>query len=442
MNRTVRPSRRQFLRGAAGALPLPWLPSLLPRSAWGATLAPPQRLLFFYVPCGLQPEEFVPDRLGAGYDLKQITAPLVDVQADVSVLSGLVQGAGYDNRPGDHARGTGCFLTATTVKFTAGSDIENGISVDQVAAQAVGSATLLPSLQLGIDEGGTTGDCDSGYSCAYARNISWAGPSTPMPNVIDPTVAFNRLFAGTDLNLDADEVARRTLLRTSVLDHVAAQATALSGRMAYSDRLKLDEYLTGVRDLELKIEQLANQVCLPGESPPIDDDYAIRVQAMCDLMALAYSCDLTRFITFMLGNGGSNRSYGHIGVAGAHHELSHHQGDPAKLADLYAIGNWEVAQFAYLVGKLRDLTDADGSRVIDNSLLYFSSEIEDGNSHSHTGIPVLLAGGGGGAHTPGRHLDFGETAPMADLFLAMLDAVGVNPGTFGEDGTAPLAGLR
>ncbi|MBA2322260.1 MAG: DUF1552 domain-containing protein, partial [Deltaproteobacteria bacterium] len=340
------PSRRMLLRSAAACLPLPLLPSLLSREARAATLAAPKRLLFFFVPCGLQPEEMIPDRVGAGYDLKRILVPLAGVQSHVSVLSGLEQGAGDEDRAGDHARGTGAFLTATTPKFTAGADIENGISVDQIAAQQLGAATLLPSLQLGTEEGGTVGDCASGYSCAYLRNISWSGTTTPLPSIIDPGVAFSRMFSGMDLSVSTAEIERRKTIRSSILDHVLDQANSLHSRMGRSDQLKLDEYTTGVRELELKIQSLAESVCVPGEEPPPEYDTVLQVTLMMDMMAMAFECDITRHISFMLGNGGSNRSFPWLGVSGAHHEISHHMDEADNLEQLYAINTWEVEQYA------------------------------------------------------------------------------------------------
>lgn len=445
--RRAEPSRRLVLRSALSSLALPFLASALPRSAWAATSAAPKRLLFFYAPCGIQMSEFTPDKAGANYDLKQITAPLGgtarygSVQSDVSVISGLWQNGGFDARAGDHARGTGCFLTDTLVKFTAGADIQNAISVDQVAAGAIGGETLLPSLQLGTEGGGATGDCDSGYSCAYMRNISWTGPTTPLPCITDPQIAFNRLFAGVDTSLTEAEQARRTALRTSVLDHVLDQVNTLSARVSPTDKAKLDEYTTGVRDLEVRIAALDSQVCIPGEEPPLDWDFPLQVELLSDLMALAFECDMTRLITFMLNNGGTGRSYPFIGVPRSHHEISHHNDDPANLADLYTIESWEVEQFGYLVSKLKGITDADGSRAIDNTLMLFSSEIQDGNTHFHGDMPVLLAGAGGGIHTPGRHLQYNNEEPISDLFISMLESVGVTVGTFGQFGTGPLGGL-
>ena len=437
-------SRRTLLRGALGALALPFLHSALPRSAWASTpsgASVPRRLLYWYVPNGMQMDRWTPTAEGFGYDLPTILEPLAAVQPHVSVLTGLSQEAGFDDRPGDHARGTGCFLTATTVRFTAGDDIENGISCDQVAAQALGGSTLFPSLQLGIEGGGETGDCDSGYSCAYARNISWAGPSTPLPSVIDPLLLFERLFgAGAD-GLTAEEAARRTTLRTSVLDYVREDAERLQARLGRTDSLKLDEYLTGVRELELRVQALGEGICEPNEEPPPDAILPESVRLMTDLTVQAFECDLTRVVTFMMGNAGSYRSFPHLDIAEAHHELSHHGGDADKIDNLVTIARWEVEEFAYLVQRLADTEEADGSSLIDHTLAMFSSEIEDGDTHYHRNMPVLLAGGGGGTVTPGRHIRYGGSEPIADLFIAMLASFGVEIDNFGLDGTGPLTDL-
>jgi hypothetical protein len=384
---------------------------------------------------------WTPASEGPGYDLPQILEPLASVQSSVSVLTGLSQEAGFDAIPGDHARGTGCFLTATTVRFTAGDDIQNGVSCDQVAAQALGSATLFPSLQLGIEGGIATGDCDSGYSCAYARNISWAGPATPLPCLVDPTILFERLFgAGTD-GLPPEELARRTAMRASVLDYVRDDAERLQRRLGRADSLKLDQYLTGVRELEIRVQALGEGMCEPGDEPSAGALLPESVRLMTDLTVQALECDLTRIATFMMGNAGSYRSHPHLGIGEAHHELSHHGDDPDKIADLVTIAQWEVEEFAYLVQRLSETSEADGSTLIDHTLALFSSEIEDGNTHYHRNMPVLLAGSGGGTVTPGRHVRYNESEPIADLFIAMLSSFGVDVPSFGMDGTGPLAGL-
>ncbi|TNE85894.1 MAG: DUF1552 domain-containing protein [Deltaproteobacteria bacterium] len=429
-------NRRTFLRSAAATLALPTLTSALPRAAWaGAPGTPPVRLVFWYVPNGMVMDRFRPLSTGFDYTLNTITAPLAGVRDDVTVLTGLENAAASVPLAGDHARGTGSFLTCRTVTQTAGADIENGISVDQVFAQATAGQTPFPSIELGTEGGDAVGDCDSGYSCAYVRNISWAGVATPLPKITDPRLAFSRLFAGYDPTVTAEEIERRKQLRLSVIDYVLEDANALHGRLGRTDQLKLDEYLTAVRQLETRIELLGDQQCVPGEAPDSSLDVEGRVQAMNDLMVLALQCDLTRVATFMLGNGGSNRAYDFLGVTGAHHEISHHGNDATNLANLTTIDTWEVAQFADLVQKLGAVQEADGSRLLDHTLAYFSSEISDGDWHNHNDLPVLLAGGGGGAVLPGRHVELPAGTPMANLFLTMLNAAGVAESSFGQDST-------
>ncbi|MEL6345422.1 MAG: DUF1552 domain-containing protein [Myxococcota bacterium] len=440
MLRRFESSRRALLRGAGATIALPFLPSLWSKSA-RADDTPPVRLLFWYVANGMHMQDFTPTGTGAEYDLPLILEPLASVQSHVSVLSGLSNMAGRDNRPGDHARGTGCFLTCETPKYTSSADIENGISVDQVAAQALGSETLFPSLQFGMSGGGSTGSCDSGYSCAYARNISWSGPNTPLPKIHDPKTAFDRLFSGLDTSISREEVERRRALRLSVLDAVAADAQSLQGQLGRSDSQKLDEYLTGVRELELRVENLDEQVCLPPERP--ESGLSVPQEALIwnELMAVAFECDLTRVMTYMFANAGSGRSHTFLNAAGNHHGISHHQGLESNYALLRIIDRWEIEMFADFIGRLATIEEANGSYLIDNSLVVLSSEISDGNRHNHDDLPVLFAGSGGGAHTPGRHLVYEDREPIANLYLSMLDAFGAPQSAFGSDGTRLLSGL-
>jgi hypothetical protein len=323
---------------------------------------------------------------------------------------------------------------------TEGADIQNGVSLDQVIAGQVGAATRFASLELGLEGGSAAGGCDSGYSCAYARNIAWAGPSSPLPKVTSPRVAFDRLFAGYDPAATQAQIEERIARDRSVLDYSLDQATSLRGKLGRTDQGKLDEYLTAVRELEMRLDDPA-VTCTPGAAPGDDPDVRVRVQNMLDLVALAYQCDLTRVVTFMLGNAGSNRTYPFLDIPDAHHEISHHQDDPAKIAKLQTIDTWEVEQLAYLLGKLKAMTDVDGTPVLDSTCVFFSSEIEDGNSHSHYNMPIVVAGKAGGAFKTGRHVVYDGDPPVANLFLSILGAFGVGAPTFGDDGTAPLAGL-
>jgi hypothetical protein len=311
------------------------------------------------------------------------------------------------------------------------------VSLDQVIAQEIGGATTLPSVQLGAEGGGSSGNCDSGYSCAYARNVSWAGPATPLAKETNPQNAFDRLFQGADAQLSAEERERRRLLRLSILDAVREDARLLRLDLGPTDRRKLDEYLTGVRELEQRIAATTGSACVATEPEPASD-HRERVRAMVDVMVLAFRCDVTRVITFMQANAGSNQTYPWLGVNDGHHQVSHHQNDPANHAALQAIDTWEVEQFASLLQQLAAIQEPGGS-LLDSALVFFSSEIEDGDAHRHTNMPVLLAGRGGGAVSPGRHLRWSSERRVADLFLTILSAFGIARPSFGLDGTAPLS---
>lgn len=442
--RPFRLSRRTFLKGAGAAMALPLLEAMLPGSARAQSAEVPKRLFAFYVPNGIHMSAWTPGSEGAGYALTPILQPLAAYRDDFLVLSGLSNYAAtpQGDGPGDHARGTGCFLTAAHPVKTEGADISIGPSVDQVAADFLADQTRLRSLELGCEGGGSTGGCDSGYSCAYSRNVSWRSATTPMPKEVNPRSVYDRLFAGFDPGETAQQIGKRQRYKQSVLDFVLDDAQRLSQRLGTRDRAKLDEYMTGVRELETRLEtSTQGPSCEPFQRPDgTPADFQEHVRLMLDLVALAFQCDITRVATFMLGNGGSNRSYSFLGVSGAHHELSHHQGDSAKHAALQVIDTWEVEQLAYLLSKLKAAQDVEGS-VLDNTLVFFSSEISDGNAHSHNNLPVLLAGRGGGAVSPGRHIAYPQSTPIANLFVSMLQSVGVSTSSFGDDGNGPLSGL-
>jgi hypothetical protein len=425
-------SRRAFLGGAGAVVTLPLLESLDARAVGSPR---PVRAVWWYAPCGIEMAQWrVPT--GPLGTLSRILAPLDPVKSETLVITGLDNTACMVPVAGDHARGTGSFLTCRTVEHSTKS-IVNGISVDQVAANVIGAQTSFKSLELGTTGGSTVGDCDSGYSCAYTRNISWLDENTPNPKITDPGIVFDRLFSGFDESLTAEQVEARKRWRKSVLDYVLADANALHGKLSVSDREKLDEYLTGIRSLETRLE--AEQPgCVPGSRPESTSDYGALCDVMSDITVLALQCDLTRLVTFMLENGGSYRSWDFVnGVVGAHHELSHHQGDPAKLEMLARIGTYQIERFAYLAQRLQNTLEPDGSSLLDHTTLFFSSEISDGDWHNHDDLPVVLVGRGGGAFRTGRHVDLGSR-PIADLYLSMLESVGAPQSSFGIDGTSAI----
>jgi hypothetical protein len=435
-------SRRTFLRGAGAALALPALEAMAPSLARAQEMGepPPRRILAYYVPNGIHMRAWTPAQTGDQWELTPILAPLAAVKSDLLVVSNVSNLPARPDGPGDHASGTGAFLTASHPFKTEGTNIQNGISMDQVAATAIGSRTLFPSLQLGAEGGGSTGNCDSGYSCAYARNISWAGPQTPLAKEVNPSAVFDRLFSGFDPEASGEQIRKRKLYKLSILDFVREDASRLKVRLGKTDQRKMDEYLTAVRELETRIRaQEEAPLCDPGTRPEGGGDVRARVRNMSDLMVLAFKCDLTRVITFMLGNAGSNRVYDFLGIGEGHHQISHHQDMQANFEMLQTIDTWEIEQLAYLLQALKRETDADGTPILDNTVVFFSSEIEDGNSHSHRSLPILLAGKGGGLLRTGRHVRFGSEQKIADLFIALLRTVGVEVSSFGDDGTSPLS---
>ena len=434
-------SRRTLLRGAGTLMALPFFEAMLPARALGQNAPKPRRFVGFYIPCGIHMPAWTPAATGSGWAATEILQPLVDggFKNDVLVLSGLANRPARPDGPGDHASGTGAFLTAAHPFKTAAANIKNGISVDQVLANAVRQYTRFGSLELGIDSGGNSGDCDSGYSCAYATNIAWASDTQPLAKETSPMAVFDRLFGAVDPNQTAAAITKRKLYKQSVIDSVKDDASRLQTRLGKTDQRKLDEYLTGVRQLEVRIQSEAPSQCAPGARPAGFIDIRDKTTQMLDLIAFAFQCDLTRVATFMLQNAGSNYVHRFLGLTDGHHTMSHHGGAPVKHANLTKINVWEVQQLAYLLGKLKAIVEPDGT-VLDNSLVFFSSEIEDGDSHSHFNMPIVVAGKAGGAFTPGRHVRYAAQESVGNLFVSMLNGLGVPTTQFG-DSTGALGQL-
>ena len=428
-------SRRTVLRGAGAAMALPLLESMLPRSAWAA----PEkfignRMAFVYIPNGAIMQHWTPQQVGANFSLPKTLQPLQSFQKDMLVLSGLAHDKARANGDGagDHARDSAAFLTGAQPRKS-DSDIYVGQSVDQYAAERIGTQTRFPSLELGIESGRQAGRCDSGYGCAYQSNISWRTPTTPMAKEINPRAVFERLFGKGD---GQRAQAKRMHYRKSILDFVAEDAKALTDKVGGSDRRKLDEYFTSVREIEERLDRAtADQPqvspLMPTVPESIPDDWADHVRLMYDLMVAAFQTDSTRIITFMLANSSSNRSYKEIGVPDAHHELSHHRNDQQKMNRLQKVDQYMIDQFAYFLQKLKNTKEGDGT-LLDHSMILYGCSISDANRHAHHDLPVLLAGGGNGTLKPGRHIRYEKETPMTNLFLSMLDKMQVEAGSFGD----------
>jgi len=433
--------RRTFLRGLGASLALPMLEAMAPPTrllAAGAGLGAssrPLRMAFLYVPNGANMADWTPKQVGAEFELPSILEPLAEVKSDIQVLSGLAHQKAFANGDGagDHARASATFLTGCQARKTAGADIHIGVSVDQVAASKVGTATRLPSLELSCDKGQEAGNCDSGYSCAYQFHISWRSETTPNPVEYDPRQVFERMFGRNRPGESAEKRALRQRYDKSILDVVLNDAKNLRSGLGRTDQRKLDEYLTSVREVELRLEK-ADQFAskLPDYAKPtgVPKDYEEHIRLMADLMVLAFQTDTTRIATFMLAHDGSNKSYPFIGVSDGHHDLSHHQGKEEKKQKIAKINRFHTSQLAYLLKKLKSTREGNGS-LLDQCMIVYGSGIADGNSHAHDNLPVILAGGGGGTLQPGRHVKL-QKQPMTNLYVSMLDRMGAGVEHLGD----------
>jgi hypothetical protein len=428
-------SRRTVLRGLGAAIALPSLDAMTP--AFARASARPVRLSFAYIPNGVTPADWTPKGTGRDFEFSRILKPLEPFREDLLVLSGLAaeNAKALGDGPGDHARAGAAFLTGVHPKKTAGADIKNGISADQVAAQAVGKETRLPSLELGCEESRTVGNCDSGYSCAYTNSISWRTETTPMPPETNPRSAFERLFGIEDVALTPEQRARRAQRRKSILDVVGERTRQLMGTLGPSDRRKMDEYLYAVREIERQIERAEKDDLQvpPGVEKPagIPATFAEYVKLMFDLQAVAFQADVTRVATMMIGREGSLQTYPEIGVPDSHHPLTHHRQQPDFVEKVTKINTFHAELFAHFIGRLKATPDVDGT-LLDNTMVVYGSAICDGDKHNHEDLPVLVVGRGAGRLHTGRHLVYKRDTPLTNLYLTLLDGMGVRPETIGD----------
>lgn len=416
---------------------MPSISSAAEAAATGAAGALPRRLAFVYIPNGVILDNWVPQSTGANYQLSPTLAPLKNVKDDFSVITGLKHDKARANGDGagDHARANATFLTGVQARKTAGADIRIGVSVDQVAAAKVGRETRFPSLELSCDKARQAGSCDSGYSCAYQYNLSWKTDTMPMAPENDPRRVFERLFGGGNSDENAQSAALRKEYQKSILDFVMEDAKRLQGQLGTNDKRKVDEYLAGVRELELQIEasEKFNAKELDYKKPTgIPKDKSGHFKLMYDLMVLAFKTDTTRVSTFLMAHDGSNSPFPEIGIPDGHHNLSHHQNDKVMVDKLKKIDYFHMQNFAYFLEKMKATKEADGSSLLDNSMIVLGSGISDGNKHRHDQLPIIVAGKGGGTIKQGRHLKLNDQVPMSNLYLSLLDRMGVNIPRFGD----------
>ncbi|MGB0599010.1 MAG: DUF1552 domain-containing protein [Rubripirellula sp.] len=435
-------SRRTVLRGLGTSVALPLLQAMAPTRLLSAATprgGPPLRMAFLYVPNGMHMPDWTPKEDGTKFDLPPTLARLADHRESFNVLTGLtLDGArAHGDGGGDHARSVAAFLTGSHPRKTNGADIQNGISVDQATAQFVGDATRFASLELGLEASAQAGNCDSGYSCAYASNMSWRGPTNPMAKEINPALVFDRLFAGQVIKETRTAQSTREKYRKSVLDFVLDDAQQLHKKLPAVDQRKLDEYLYSVRDVEKRLngtERLRmTEEGVPDYPRPsgVPRELAKHAELMMDMLMLAMQTDSTRILSFMMTNAGSNRSYPEIGVSQGHHESSHHGKSADKQQNIAKINRFQIDRFEYLLRRLRGISEGQGT-LLDHCMIVYGSGISDGDRHNHDDLPILLAGAAGGRIKTGRHIRYKNGTPLCNLYLWMMHQMGAKADAFGD----------
>lgn len=449
-------NRRNFLRGIGACLALPTLESVRPLSLVAATTGAaqlattasgaPLRMAYVYFPNGAIQPNWWPKGEGADFEFAKTMLPLEKLRHQIQVLGGLdhVNATPGPDGAGDHARASGSFLTGVRVRKTAGADILAGVSIDQIVARQIGHLTRFPSLELTCDAVRKSGNCDSGYSCAYQYNLGWSSPTTPVAPEPNPRLVFERLFGAGSHGERAKSLELRREQQRSILDFVLEDTKALQKRMTHRDRDKVDQYLTNLRDIEQRIARAEKFPHTPdpkSETPSgIPGTYEEHIAIMFDMMVLAFQTDSTRVATFLLANEGSNRAFPEIEIPEGHHYLTHHQNNQDMINKVAEIDGFYVAQFGKFLAKLESTKDADGQSLLHNSMIVYGSGNSDGNRHTHVNLPLIMAGSGGGTITPGRFAKYGGV-PMSNLLLSMADRMGVSGLERLGDSTGRLPGV-
>ncbi|MFO7326265.1 MAG: DUF1552 domain-containing protein, partial [Pseudomonadota bacterium] len=408
----------------------PLLDAMIPAAtALANTAAAPKlRMAFVYFPHGAVMDQWTPKTEGPDFDLPPILAPLKPFQKQLTVISGLENKSAIAAPV--HAITPGTWLSCVPPRIS--HDPYGGITVDQIIAKHIGQETPIPSLEVATEERGGEGSCDRNYGCSYGKTISFRDPTTPLPMEHNPRKLFQQMFGAGDT---ADERVRLARESKSILDLVSREASDLRKTLGARDRAALDDYLSTVREIERRIQQLENRdltgVELPDAPSGIPSKFDEHMRLMFDLIALAYQANLTRVVSFMMAAEVSNQPYSFMGVPDAFHPLSHHANNPNKLATLARVQAWNTGEFARFVAKLQSLPDGEGN-MLDNSIIMFGSNMSDSNAHNHFPLPMALVGGGAGRLKGNRHLRYPDKTPIANLHLTILDRVGVPMETFGD----------
>ena len=425
--------RRTAIKGLGVSLTLPWLETF---AAKNNAKSPAIKTAFMFMPNGFIMPSWDVQGEEENYELSKTLQPLKAFKNDFNIYQNLKQHRAQANGDGggDHARNSGTFLTSVQVKKTNGKDIKAGISIDQLAAKQIGGRTELPSLELGCEKGQLAGNCDSGYSCAYSSNISWATEKMPMVKEINPRLAFTRLFGDPKQHLNKREKARLAMEDSSILDLVSAESKSLMKQVSAFDKQKMTEYLDSVRSIEKRLQKVSKEsveIDVPEMPNGVPREFKEHLRLMYEMIVLAFQANKTHIATMMLGNAGSNRRYEFLGQNEGHHALSHHGNDKHKVDMIKKIDLFHVQQFSYFMRRMKETKDGHGT-LLDNSMILFGSAISDGNRHSHSDLPILMAGNAGGKLKTGRLIKSKKNTPLSNLFLGMMDTLGVEASNFGD----------
>ncbi len=428
--------RRTFLRGIAGVtVGLPLLDAMIPAlTAQSKTAGVPQfRAAFTYTPHGVILDKWVPKTAGANYEITPILEPLAKLRENFLILSNLRENSGKQAGSG-HASSSATWLSGGQIKDTAGEDVFAATTIDQMIANKIGQDTPIPSLELGIEDvSNMIGLCDGTSSCAYLNTMSWRNATTPLPAEINPRVVFERMFGdGTS----ATERFARLQDDRSLLDSVTSAAKKLQGNVSGQDKTRISDYLDNLREIERRIQQVEKRNQQAEETVPdspigIPESYEEHVNLMYDLQLVAFQADVTRVTSFMVSRELNNRTYPQIGVPDQHHSVSHHQYVPAQMEKHQKINTYHVKLYAGFLEKLKNTKDGEGS-LLDHTLLMYGSGMGDGNVHSHDPISILMAGGGCGQITGGRHILPAQRTPIANVLLTALHMAGIEQESIGD----------
>ena len=442
---TMNFGRRAFLRGLGASVALPAFRSLGSEAtatavARGVTATgAPLRMAYLYVPNGVIMDKWRPIGTGSDFQFNQSMESLNDFKNDLQIVKGLEQANGWAGADGagDHARGGATFLTGARPRKTAGSDIRLGVSADQMAANFIGSETPLRSLELSCDAVRKSGNCDSGYSCAYQYNLSWRSATQPMTPESNPRLVFERLFGRGSSTERRESLAKRRAEKRSILDIVMEDAKAMNHELGRNDRNKLDEYITGVREIERRIEKSESfgPPPNPGVEAPdqgVPREYQEHIRLLFDMMLLAFKTDQTRISSFLLAHDGSNRSFSNLGFNEGHHSLSHHRRAQEKMDKIAKIDTFYTQQLAYFLERMKATKDIDGNTLLHNSMIVWGSGISNADRHTHDDLPIIVAGHAGGKFQTGRHLEIPDNTPLNNLYLRMLQEAGAPANRIGD----------